>query len=140
VELDPTTQEIIDAERVRGRVFEGFEAALAKVQLAVRIEGNLPVRALPRLKPGESVVIHLLNRDYDPDADDVRPLRNVTVAFDPSATERHSVRSLPDLPAGARCTLFAPGAEPVELPVSDHRVTVPKLGLWAVLQWEARDR
>lgn len=129
VELDPAAWGWVNGEGGRGRVFEGVEEALAKVRPAVRIEGDVPVRALPRVKPGEAAVIHLLNRDYDPDADDVRPLRNVTVIFGPAAG---------GLADGDRCTLFAPGSEPVELPVSDHRVTVPELGLWAVLQWETQ--
>lgn len=123
----PNIRSLLDSERAQGRVFEGVEAALARVKPAVRIEGSDHVRALPRLKPGESVVIHLLNRNYDAPADEVRPLRHVTVALDPSAC---------GLATGDHCTLFAPGAGPQKLPVSDHRVTVPELELWAVLRWE----
>jgi hypothetical protein len=125
-QAQPPLRSRLDSERAQGRLLGGVEEALAKVHPAVRVEGTDRVRALPRLKPGDSVVIHLLNRDYDPEADDVRPLHHVTVALDPSAG---------GLATADRCTLFVPGAKPRELPVLDHRVTVPELGLWAVLRW-----
>lgn len=123
--LDPLDQALLDTHRARGKVFDTVEEALAHIEPAVRVGGAENVWAMPRVKRGAPAVVHLLNRNYDAEADDVRPLHNVRVTVRPEALGLARVQ---------RCILYSPGAEPQELKVEGNTITVPELGLWAVLR------
>lgn len=109
------------------RRLESLEAALTNVQPAVRLETPVALRLLPRVKPG-GAVIHLVNRDYDPAADGIRPARNVRLKLDLQKLGVPGARL-------ARC--FAPGRETESLPLEQDAVTLPEVGLWAVLELRA---
>lgn len=103
---------------------ENFEQALAKVAPAVRVEAPGNVRVLPRIKPG-SAVIHLVNWTYDSTRDGVAPMKAVRVTPNLAAL---------GVSGATAATLFRPGLEAVVCPISNGVVTVPELGLWAVLE------
>jgi hypothetical protein len=125
-DLDPRDVKALEARRRRGGVCATVEEAMAAAPPAVTTPGA--VRALPRTKPG-SAVVHLLNRDYDPAIDDVRPQEGVSVAVDLKAL---------GVPNATECRLVAPGGEPLVLKVKQGSVTVPALGLWALLVFADR--
>jgi hypothetical protein len=104
------------------------EEALAKVRPAAQVESAAPLRVLPRVKRG-SAVIHLVNWDYDPASDTVRPIKELRLKLNLQALGVTGVRS---------AELFAPGAQPRTLSVQEHTITVPELGLWAALRLEKR--
>jgi hypothetical protein len=108
-------------------VYQKLEEALAAIKPVVRISSGGPVRAFPRVKAGAAVV-HLVNYDYDPAQDDVRPLRNLRVTLD------LAVLGLARL---ASCRLIMPGTPPVPLTVEAGSVEVPVLGLWGILAFES---
>jgi hypothetical protein len=70
------------------------------------------------------VVIHLVNWNYDAARDAVAPARDVRLDLD--------LDSL-GLKPGARAKLFAPGAAPTPLRLEGRKVTLPELGLWAMV-------
>lgn len=97
-----------------------------KVTPAVRAEGGARVLILPRVKPG-SAVIHIINWDYDPEADSVRPLKALHVRVDYAAL---GVRDEPVIRS------FAPGREPLDVNHSGGLLSLPQAGLWTVLHIE----
>jgi hypothetical protein len=125
-DLDPRDAKALEVRKRRGSVCATVEEAIAAVRPAVATPGN--VRVLPRKKPG-SAVVHLLNRDYDAAIDDVRPQTGVRVALDLKAL---------GVPHARQCRLVAPSADPVVLKVTQGSVTVPSLGLWALLVFTNR--
>jgi len=100
------------------------EDALAKLRPAVQLESAARLRVLPRVKRG-SAVIHLVNWDYDPGSDATRPIKDLRLKLDLQALGVARARTV---------ELFAPGAQPRPLSLQDQTVTVPELGLWAVLR------
>jgi len=91
----------------------------------------VPERALwffPRRRPG-SVVVHILNPNYDAGSDAVR------------AVERSDI-FLPRPVVGdwRKCTLFAPDGPVRQLRITSSReglwISLPRVGLWAVLKLE----
>ena len=108
--------------------YNTIEAALTNPTPAVRVEGTVPVRVLPRVKPG-SAVIHLVNWQYDAARDDVAALRDLRLKLD-----------LPALgAAGAtEAKWIHPGVEAITLPVRDGSVTVPELGLCGIVAVQTR--
>jgi hypothetical protein len=83
---------------------------------------------LPRVKPG-SAVVHLVNWDYDDARDGVRPATETRLKLDLAAL---------GVAGATEAILHAPGMQARKLPVERGNVTVPELGLWAVL--ELKDR
>jgi hypothetical protein len=77
-----------------------------------------------KVKPGAAVV-HLVNWDYDAASDGVRPLQNVRLRLDMMALGVAGA-------VEARC--FSPGTQPRTLPITQDTLTVPEIGLWAVLE------
>jgi len=106
-----------------GGCFRTVPEAVAQVTPAVRVEGEGYVRALPRIKAG-SAVIHLVNYRYDAANDDVRPFTGVRVQVDLSALGVASAKT---------CRWVTPDAEPIDLPVNDNAILVPRLDLWGLL-------
>ncbi|MBM3493667.1 MAG: hypothetical protein FJX72_05000 [Armatimonadetes bacterium] len=114
----------VRTKRASFKTFPNVEQALASLKPAARCEGDRPVRVLARLKGGAASV-HLLNYAYDAARDDVTPMDDVAVTLD---LARLGVKG------ATRCRLISPGHAPVGLPIERGIVTVPRLGLWGVLQ------
>ncbi len=82
----------------------------------------------PRKRPG-SVVVHILNPNYESGSDTVRPVEKADIF-------------LPRLVVGdwTKCSLFAPNEPVRSLRVTSSRdglwVSLPRAGLWSVLQLE----
>ncbi len=135
-ELDPRQQKLIDQVKADGRlVVWPDQAALAqRVPQPVVIEGAKQVWAVPRHIPGDRkapVMVHLLNRNYDPKADAAMPQKGLTL------------RLRRDLLGGrklTKATLHAPRAEPLGLDLNSGReyttITVAELGLWGIVELE----
>ncbi len=129
--LTPEDQALLDSEAAKGRVYSTVDAALADIKSAASVQDAAGialsdrVHVFPRLKPGAPAVVHLINWDYDRQADDVRPARDLRLVVRPEALRLKSV---------SEATLFAPGADPQRLQVQGNTITVPNLGLWGVLR------
>ncbi len=91
---------------------------------AAHLKAPAAVRLFPRVKAG-SAIIHLLNWGYDSSDDRVRPLENLRLELDLDAL---------GLAGATEAVLFSPGSQPVKLPITDRGVTVPELGLWAMVE------
>jgi hypothetical protein len=72
-----------------------------------------------------SAIIHLLNWGYDSGDDRIWPLKNLRLELD---------LAVPGVAGATEAVLFSPGAQPVKLPITDRGVTVPELGLWAMVE------
>ena len=126
-DFSPADEQVL-ATAKPGQRFENAGQALTKEPPAVRVETEGAVRVLPRVKPG-SAVIHLVNWSYDAARDGVQPIKNVQLK-----------RNLPALgvAGAAEARWFAPGTQPATLPIRQSSVTVPELGLWAVVELRSR--
>jgi hypothetical protein len=111
-----------------GQRFETVDQALTHVDAGVRVEATGSLRVLPRVKPG-SAVIHLVNWSYDATRDSVPPMSNVRLKLNLQALGVAGV---------TQARLFAPGAQPANLPIREATVTVPQLSLWAILELRGR--
>lgn len=100
------------------------DVAIAKVVPAVRCESRGLLRILPRVKPGAAVV-HLVNGDYDPGSDGVRPLKNVRLRVNLAAL---------GVAGAAEARWFAPDAQPRTLPITQDTLVIPEMSLWSVLE------
>jgi hypothetical protein len=124
--VNPAPGDLLPADR---RTLEGGPArsvasvdeALEAVVPAVSATG--PVRVLPRVGKGRAV-IHLLNLAYEPKGDAVGRLSGVEVRVDLGAL---------GVAGCERARVLSPGAEPLEVPVHEGRLTVPDVGLWTLL-------
>lgn len=116
-------QRVLEAVKPEQRLAD-VEQALRTVPAAVRVESPAPLRVLPRVKPGAAVV-HVLNRDYDPARDTVRPAQNVGLRLDLAAL---------GVPGAGSARVFAPGAAVRELPLEQGGATLPEVGLWTVVE------
>lgn len=109
----------------------------------IKVQGAENVWVLPRAVPGDReapAVVHLLNRDYDPDARAMRPKGPFTVTLDArlfggrefKTATMHQPRLLAELPADGDVTTSAnvelkQDAEQIEL-------EIPNLELWGVVE------
>ncbi|HEY5915200.1 MAG TPA: hypothetical protein VJA21_31795 [Verrucomicrobiae bacterium] len=109
------------------RKVEDLEAALAKVTPAVRAASAGQLRVLPRVKPG-SAIIHLVNWNYDATRDAVEPVKQVRLNPD--------LRAL-GVPTAQQARVFAPGAAAVTVQIKENALTVPEVGLWAIVELNA---
>ena len=128
VVLEP--QDLSAADRVvlagetQAQRFPGIKQAIAGIVPAARVKTPAAARVLPRVKPG-CAVVHLLNRSYNAASDSVRPLENLVLTLDLEAL---------GVAGATRAEFFSPGAQPLELPVTDRSVRVPALGLWGLVE------
>jgi len=95
-------------------------------------EGSGQLAVVPRAIPGDAaapVAVHLLNLRYDGERDAMLPRSDLSVAL---RRDLFSGRQL------TRATLHAPGKEPSPLSITSDgdllRITVPELGLWAIVE------
>jgi hypothetical protein len=122
-DLRSADRQLAEQRTAKGASFNTVAEALRQVAPAVRIEAEGQVRVLPRIKPG-SAVIHLVNYQYDAKRDHVRPLTRIRVHVD-----------LPSLgvPGARTCRWVTPDADPIDLPINDNAILVPRLELWGLL-------
>lgn len=125
-ELLRADQRLVDSASSARHVFTTADEALAGVVPAVTVRAEGTVRVLPRVKPG-SAVVHLLNRGYDAQRDEVAPLSSIQVQIDPKALGLAEVRT---------CRWITPDADAASLSIRDGRVEVPRLVLWGLLTIE----
>ena len=92
---------------------------------------NLSV--LPRIQPGNAnspLICHLLNSNYDPQTDSYRNQSHVELTVESGMVSRIYTSA----------TLFAPGQAPVAVDCraseTSTKVTIPNLGMWAILKLE----
>jgi len=134
VQLNGDQGKLLDRAAQQGKLVPWPDkAALEKlIGTPVAVKGAKGVWAVPRAVPGDQsrpVVIHLLNRNYDKDADAMVVQKNLTL------------RLSRDLFAGRKftaATAHAPKAKPVKLTVaSDAKTTtiaIPSLELWTMIE------
>jgi hypothetical protein len=123
----PADQQLL-ASAKNGLRYENVAQALTNVTPSVRAENPDTLRVLPRVKPG-AAVIHLVNWTYDASRDGVSPIKNARLQLDLATL---GVAGAPE------AKLFVPGVPSVTLPIEKATVTVPEIGLWAVLELRAR--
>jgi len=122
-DFSPTDRQLL--ERIEAaRRYDTVETALTSTSPAARLEPTAPVRVLPRVKPG-SVVVHLVNWDYDPERDDVKPIKAAKLIL--------NLREL-GVAGATEARWFAPGTEPKTLAIKDGAVSLTDLGHWAVIE------
>ncbi len=102
--------------------------AARQVRPAVRIEGAVPVVALPRVKSG-SAALHLVHWGYDAEPDGVEPLRDVKLIVGADKL---------GLPGATAATVYSPGKPPKDVELKDGTVLLPEVGLWTVLRLNAK--
>ena len=122
-DFTPADQRLLAALKPQKR-YDSVEQAVTNVAPAVRIETPVTVRILPRVKPG-SAVIHLVNWNYDDARDGVETVKNAKVKLNLQAL---------GVAGATEARFYSPGSQPVTLPIEQAAVTVPELGLWAVLE------
>ena len=117
-----------------GRLIEwtGIDEICSRITPMVSLRSGENVWILPRKKHGEdpgTVVIHLLNQDYDPVTDSMKIKNDIGLFI--------SSRLTNNIPA-KKATIFIPDNEPMELQVKPEGdgvvVYVPVLELWALLK------
>jgi len=109
------------------RRFESAGEAIEAVAPAAKVEAARAVRVLCRTRAG-SAVIHVLNYSYDPSLDDVTPVENVRLTVDASALGLTKVD---------RATLLTLDGSETRVECRDGQVTIPRLGLWALVRLES---
>jgi hypothetical protein len=131
--LDPAPEELAPADRAAleaspVRRVRTTADAIAASRSAVAVDGPLPLQVLPRVGPGGAVV-HVLGRDYGPERDEVREVRDVTLRVDLEAL---------GVGGCGRARVVAPGASPREVPVDGGRLRLGPVGLWTLVHLEGR--
>ena len=108
----------------RPRRFASLSQALESAPRAVRVKSDTPVRVFPRTKPAHALV-HVLNWDYDPAADQVRPARNIALMLD--------LKSLGV--AGARTANFSQPQQPSrQIEIQDGFLLMPEFSGWGLVE------
>ncbi len=122
-ELLPADRALVEKFGPNRRVFATVEDVMQSVRPAVQVRASVPFRALPRVKTG-GVVIHLLNYDYDPGRDDVRPANGVHVSIDTGAL---------GIAADAIGRLVSADGPEAKVGLKAGIADLPTLGLWSLL-------
>jgi hypothetical protein len=122
-DFSPADQQVLATAKPAQRNATVAEA-LTNVVPAVRVEAGVPLRVLPRVKPG-SAIIHLVNWNYDAARDGVVPLKDVRLKLELAALGVAQAKEL---------KVWAPGAEPKTLPLQPDGITLPEVGPWTLLE------
>lgn len=125
-DLDPADRKVVAEQTSKRHCLSTVDQALAETHPAVRVPGGTPVRAMVRAKPG-SVVVHLLNYDYDAAHDEVRPIKDLKVTLD--------VKAL-GIPPGAKGRFVSADAAELAVSLKDGLVEIPSLNLWGLLVFD----
>lgn len=135
IAVDPRQQAVLKTAMARNVEWPNEKRLWELVPRQIAVTGAENVTVLPRVRPdepGSPVVCHLLNRNYLPQSDSMRPMENFCVTLDDSLVG----------PRVAVATLLAPACEPIacDLVRNGNGVTIriPRLDLWAVLRMDVR--
>ena len=101
--------------------------AIALARTVAAIEGETPVRVLPRDGPGRAVV-HVLGRAYDAKRDATQTARDVTLRLDLEALGVAGCR---------RARVVGLESPATEVPVEGGRVRLASVGLWTMVHLQA---
>jgi len=133
--LDDEQQAALDGAKDRLVAWGDMERLEELVPRQVGITGAESITAIPREVPGDAerpFVVHLVNRNYDGEADAMVRQGPFTLALR---------RSLLDGADVVKATMHCPGQEPVELALKHTadgvEATVPALDLWGIVALEA---
>jgi hypothetical protein len=126
-DFSPADQQVLSAVKP-ARLIASLAQALTNISPAVRVETQALLRVFPRVKSG-SAVIHLVNWNYDSARDTVSPAKNIRLKLNLAALGVARAKT---------ARLFAPGAPPQTLTIEQDAISVPELGLWAVLELTGR--
>ncbi len=125
--IDPLDRARVEEAARKTRCVQTLEPALAGLTPAVNLEGAVPVRLLPRVRPGAAVV-HVLNLKYEPSTDRVATLPEVTLRLNLEAL---------GVPKAVNGRLLAFDHDPKPVDIREGRVQLTDLGLWQILVIEA---
>jgi hypothetical protein len=126
-DLLPADRAVVEAAALPVRRLATVGEAIAASRTVAAVEGDLPLRLLPRVGPGGAIV-HVLGRAYDSRQDTVGTVRDVSLRIDLEALGVAGCR---------RARVVAPGSAAVEVPVEGGRVRLASVGLWALVHLEA---
>jgi hypothetical protein len=126
-DLLPADRRAIEAVAPSVRRVTTVGDAIAVARTVAAVEGEAPVRVLPRVGPG-GAVLHVLGRAYYPKRDAVEAVRDVTLRLDLEALGVAGCR---------RARVISPGSPLVEVPVERGRVRLPSVGLWTMVHFQA---
>ena len=95
---------------------------------SVKVTGWPNIWVLPRLRPDNPVVCHILNRNYDSEGDSVVPARDIEIVLGTSLIDDGNIRT---------CKLISPDGDPIQLNAEVREdglhVLIPELGTWSLL-------
>jgi hypothetical protein len=132
--LDSNQQTLVETFRQEGKVVEYYNWTLASQQLPsswVSLEGNPPVSIVPRIKPNDpdaTLVIHLLNRDFDVANNQMREKTNLNLHIAQLLLEGRTIT--------AASILHYEGENQSLTFKSDTTgitITIPTLDMWGIL-------
>ncbi len=113
--------------------WSGAAKLLKKAGQDVVVDGAENISVLPRHHQdaqGSSLIVHLLNSNYDPSADRYRTQANFRLTLAQSLLKR----------SYASAALYAPGKQPVVLDCQETdegtSIMIPELGIWGILKLE----
>ncbi len=117
----------------RLHTWSGLEDLLAVAGRDIEVLGAPGLCIVPRSQPGSPespLILHLLNANYDPEADSFTPQRDFQLRIArPLLGRRYS-----------EATLYAPGASPQAVDCRQEAeatvVSAPRLDMWAILKLE----
>jgi hypothetical protein len=124
LEFKPEDRLSFAAPDLQDRRCANVDQVLTNVVPAVRVDPAAGVKALPRVKPSKAA-IHLVNWNYDPAHDDIKPCSSLRVRLDLALLGVADART---------ARWHQPGAGPVEIPILDSGVEIPILDLWGILE------
>jgi len=135
VELaDEASRLLTEWEKSGGTVIAKSEgdADMGALPGRIEVKDGGRVWALPRVRPdGTAMVVHLLNRDYDPNTDEMNSRTGLQVALDPAALGG---------PANVRSVRYnEPGEQPRGLHFEQDETgmllfEVPDLDVWGIIE------
>jgi hypothetical protein len=132
LELDEEQQAVLDAAKDRIVTWPDEERLFTLVPREITVEDADNITVIARSVPGDAdrpLVLHLVNRNHDGEADRPEPQANLRLKLAPSLSDRAPI---------AKATLYAPQHEPVELQLTRAhdgvQIVVPELELWGVVR------
>lgn len=135
--LDSAQSVIITGWREQGKVIdwhndEHYENKTAPMLSPwVSLRGGLDVDVVPRVKPDDSeapIVIHLVNRNFDPATNAIQEQQDLVVRVDSVLLDRR------DITTASYLRYNGPPEElPIEADSAGISITVPSLEIWGIL-------
>ncbi|MBU6400683.1 MAG: hypothetical protein KGS61_10215 [Verrucomicrobia bacterium] len=126
-DFSPADQALL-ATLDKNRCAASLEDLLAHLTPAVRVDSPSALRVLPRVKPG-AAVLHVLNWDYAPETDSVRPINVATLHLNLRALGVEGARE---------ARVLSPSAPPRSVAIDRDTLALPDLGLWTVVELRRR--